>query len=100
MMTYYIIILLVWNVFVFICYGVDKKRAQKAQWRIAGKTLLLQALFLGGWGALLASKIFRHKTRKWYFILTWYVGILVSVVVGYWLGDLLGWEFHQIGSGK
>ena len=48
----------------FIRYGQDKARARRNQRRISERSLLLLGL-AGGWpGALLAQKMFRHKTSK------------------------------------
>lgn len=58
------IILILWNVFTFLTYGVDKYRAKKNLWRIPEKTLLAEAFFMGAFGALLGMQIFRHKTQK------------------------------------
>ncbi|MDU3959446.1 MAG: DUF1294 domain-containing protein, partial [Lactococcus lactis] len=32
-------------------------------------------------GALLAGHLCHHKTRKWYFNLSWYLGLLVDAVL-------------------
>mgnify|MGYP003294514350 FL=1 len=57
----------------FVLYFADKKKAQKNKWRIKEATLLGFGFFGGAVGALLAMKIFRHKTKHWYF---WAVNIL------------------------
>ena len=57
----------------FVLYFADKKKAQKNKWRIKEATLLGFGFFGGAIGALLAMKIFRHKTKHWYF---WAVNIL------------------------
>lgn len=57
----------------FVLYFADKKKAQKNKWRIKEATLLGFGFFGGAIGALLAMKIFRHKTKHWYF---WVVNIL------------------------
>ncbi len=45
-------------------YRADKSAAQSGRWRTAESTLHLLAL-MGGWpGALVAQKVFRHKSRK------------------------------------
>lgn len=50
-----------------VLYKSDKSRAQKGKWRIKESTLLLVGILGGAAGALLAMKLFRHKTRHWYF---------------------------------
>jgi uncharacterized membrane protein YsdA (DUF1294 family) len=47
-----------------VAYGLDKSAAQHGRWRTAESTLHMLAL-LGGWpGALVAQRVFRHKSRK------------------------------------
>ena len=83
--TLRLIIILSWialvSIVTFISYGVDKKKAQNNAWRISEKFLLLSALFGGAIGALFGMKVFRHKTKHWYF---WFVnvfGVLIHVAV-------------------
>lgn len=63
-MTYFEIALLLWNVFVFFFYGVDKLKAKKSRRRISEATLVTVAFFFGGVGALLGMVVFNHKTSK------------------------------------
>ena len=58
-----LIALLVWNLFVFILYGVDKAKAKRGRRRIPEKTLLWCAFLLGGMGGMAGMLVFRHKTR-------------------------------------
>lgn len=52
------------NMTTFVAYGLDKKAAVRGEWRVPENTLHVLE-FLGGWlGALVAQKIFRHKTKK------------------------------------
>lgn len=80
--------LLVWNVIVFISYGIDKRRAIMGTWRISERTLLLLSLILGGVGALIGGYVFHHKTQKWYFQLVWYTSVLLEILFLY-----LVWQF-------
>lgn len=65
----------------FICYGIDKRNAIKGRWRVSEKTLHLWAV-IGGWpGALVAQKIFRHKTQKRSFIMMLWLGIIANISV-------------------
>ena len=44
-------IIVLWNIFTFLTYGIDKHCAKKTLWRIPEKILLAEALFLGAFGA-------------------------------------------------
>ena len=59
--------LLVLNLAAFLIYGADKWKAKHEKWRVPEKTLFLLALLGGSVGALAGTKVFHHKTRKWYF---------------------------------
>ena len=58
------IYLLVVNVIAFCLYGSDKKRAERHEYRISEKTLILMGVIGGGPGCFLGMQIFHHKTRK------------------------------------
>ena len=75
--------ILIWNLLVFMIYGIDKSKARKGAWRIPEKYLLSLAFFLGGFGAWLAGVTFHHKTRKWYFKTVWFLGIVTTLVALY-----------------
>lgn len=51
------------NVFVFAIFGWDKIAAQSGSSRVSERSLLGLTL-IGGVGAMAASSLFRHKTRK------------------------------------
>lgn len=57
-------ILLIWNIFTMLLYGIDKLRARKHKWRISETALIVPAFLLGGTGAMLGMVIFNHKTSK------------------------------------
>jgi uncharacterized membrane protein YsdA (DUF1294 family)/cold shock CspA family protein len=57
-------IYMVFSLFTFVAYAVDKSAAEKGAWRTRESTLHLLS-FLGGWpGALVAQQQLRHKSRK------------------------------------
>ncbi|MCD8346262.1 MAG: DUF1294 domain-containing protein [Oscillospiraceae bacterium] len=75
----------------FVMYGVDKRKAKKGQWRISEKTLLISGFVGGAAGALIGMKLFRHKTRHWYFWainivgLCWQIALLIFIsAIGWW----------------
>ena len=51
------------NVATFTLYGVDKRRAQRGEWRISERMLLTATWLMGGVGAFLGMRQFRHKTK-------------------------------------
>ncbi len=52
------------SAFAFLIYGADKSAAVHGRWRTSESTLHTIAL-VGGWpGAMVARKVFRHKTTK------------------------------------
>src|SRR5262249_28382543 len=52
------------NVITVATYGLDKWIAQRGGWRVPEATLFLLAFLGGSPGALLAMRVFRHKTVK------------------------------------
>lgn len=75
--------ILIWNLLVFMIYGIDKSKARKGAWRIPEKYLLSFAFLCGGFGAWLAGVTFHHKTRKWYFKTVWFLGIVTTLGILY-----------------
>ena len=75
--------ILIWNLLVFMIYGIDKSKAKRGAWRIPEKYLLSFAFLCGGFGAWLAGVTFHHKTRKWYFKTVWFIGIVTTLVTLY-----------------
>ena len=68
----------------FIAYGVDKSAARNGRWRTKESTLHMLGL-CGGWpGALLAQRVYRHKSKKREFQVVFWFTVLVNCAV-------LGW---------
>ena len=68
------------NVLTFSLYGVDKRRAERGQWRIAERTLLLCTWMLGGVGAWAGMRVFRHKTHHRVFCASAPVAAVLSLI--------------------
>ena len=66
----FLILLATMNVYAFTVYGLDKRYAQKKQWRIPEAHLILTAALFGAIGAFLGMRIFRHKTKHKKFTIT------------------------------
>ena len=77
--------LMIWNMVVFLVYGLDKGKARKGSYRISEKTLLLMTYVGGGLGAWAGGTHFRHKTQKKYFQLAWAIGVLIDALLIYWM---------------
>ncbi len=60
----YIIIYVLWNSYVFMAMGRDKRRARLHLWRIPEARLLFMGAALGGFGLYAGMKYFRHKTTR------------------------------------
>lgn len=73
------------SVITFAMYGIDKAAAGKGRRRTPEATLLFVG-FIGGWpGALVAQRLFRHKTRKQPFQAMFWCGVVVNCAVLGWL---------------
>ncbi|WP_042719976.1 DUF1294 domain-containing protein [Flavobacterium sp. B17] len=71
------------NIFSFILFGIDKRKAIKHQRRISEFTLLL-ITFLGGTvGALLGMVFFRHKISKRNFLIKFGFIVLIQAAFIY-----------------
>lgn len=73
------------NVASFTVYGIDKRKARRGAWRIPEKTLFLLPLLGGSVGALLGMKVFRHKTKHWYFVWGIPAILLAQLALTVWL---------------
>ncbi len=73
------------NFAAFIAFAIDKQRAQrKSTWRTPEVELWAFALFGGAPGALLAMKVFHHKTHKPAFRIGMPILVVVQIVfIGY-----------------
>lgn len=76
-----LILLATMNVYTFVIYGLDKRYAQKKQWRIPETHLILAAALFGAPGAFLGMRLFRHKTKHVKFTVT--VPILMILQIAF-----------------
>ena len=72
------------NVAALVIYYADKKAASRMLRRVPERTLLLVAL-IGPFGALVAMRSFRHKTRKNKFLLVYLFALLHILLAAYLL---------------
>ena len=72
------------SVATFIAYGLDKSAARTNAWRIPETTLHFLAL-IGGWpGALIAQRVFHHKSRKLSFQFVFWTTVAVNCAALVW----------------
>ena len=79
----YIAYLLLLSIITFIAYRLDKKKAQKGNYRTPEKVLLLLSFFGGAYGGYPAMLVFRHKTKAehWYFTFVNVLGLLIHTTL-------------------
>ncbi len=85
MLKYYLIFLLLMSFIAFCLYGRDKRKAKKQKWRIPEKVLLGVGFLGGAAGALIGMKVFRHKTKHFYFWIVNILGILWQIALGVYI---------------
>ena len=74
------------NLAAFFLMWSDKRRAQReGARRIPEKTLFLAALLGGSLGAILGMRLFRHKTKHWYFVWGMPAILLLQLALGVWV---------------
>ena len=64
------IVYLMLNVIAFSLFGLDKQRARRGLWRIRESVLLAVTWLMGGLGAWLGMRVFRHNTQKRVFVIS------------------------------
>lgn len=69
------------NLVGFVAMYIDKKKAQRNEWRIKEGTLLSIALLGGGIGGMIGMYKFRHKTKKLKFTIGFPTIIITQIVV-------------------
>ena len=74
-------VLLVTNLFSFCMMGYDKYCAKKGRWRVPEATLFIACACFGGIGGVLGMRVFRHKTKHWYFKLFFPLMMIVQVIL-------------------
>ena len=68
----------------FLMYGADKSAAEQGRWRTSESTLHTIAV-IGGWpGALVARRVFRHKTTKQPFRTIFWFTVIANCVALIW----------------
>ncbi len=81
---------IVLNIAGFASMGIDKRKAQRNAFRIPEATLFAIALVGGSLGSNLGMRIFRHKTKHWYFNIGMPIILIlqISILVFLWLSPI------------
>ncbi len=82
----YIIIINVWGIYIM---KMDKRRAQKREWRVSEKNLWLIAIIGGAAGTTLGMWSYRHKTKHFAFKYGFPLLAILDVTLFYLMLDLL-----------
>lgn len=69
----------------FAVMGADKRRAKQGSRRVPEKTLFLLALLGGAIGGTIGMRVFRHKTKHWYFAWGFPILALLQLALCVWL---------------
>ena len=70
------------SIIAFFTYRADKVKAKMGEWRIRESVLLSLGFFGGAIGALLGMRVFRHKTKHWYFWVINVASLILHILVG------------------
>jgi uncharacterized membrane protein YsdA (DUF1294 family) len=62
---------------------IDKARAKKGTWRIPEAHLFIMALLGGALGGFLGMLVLRHKTKKFYFYIIFFLACNLHLAVAY-----------------
>lgn len=87
-----IVHLIIINIISFLMFYIDKQKAKKHLWRIPEATLLLSAFIGGSFGAFMAMRLFRHKTKhaKFYICVPLFMIIHIIIIVT----GIIGISYH------
>ncbi len=76
-----IYIILVYNLIVFIVYGIDKYKAKNNMYRISEKTLITMSSLMGSLGACIAMLTFNHKTSSMKFKIKYVFSVIINIFI-------------------
>lgn len=77
----YFIYFCLWNICVFLIYGLDKFLSKTNYRRISEKMLISIAFLFGALGASAGMIIFRHKTKKQKFKILIPMAIISNIIL-------------------
>ncbi len=83
-----IVYLLLINIMAFLAMWWDKRKASKQEWRVAEATLHIIGFMGGAVGVFGGMYKFRHKTQKRSFQAIAVVGLIMSLIIYWLIGNL------------
>jgi uncharacterized membrane protein YsdA (DUF1294 family) len=83
LVSYYLLI----NITLFLIMKLDKKRAQRNQYRISEKTLWILAIIGGGLGGTAGMRVFHHKTKHLSFAVGFPLLMVLQIMLLFFLLD-------------
>ena len=81
MINFVIAYVIIINIIGLFSMLIDKRRAIKKIWRIPEKTLFLIAILGGSIGSNIGMRLFRHKTKHWYFVFGMPAILIIQLVI-------------------
>jgi len=84
----FVYILTIINILAFTFVGIDKYRAKRRVWRIPEKAFFWFALIGGCPGLYTGILLFRHKTRRWYFMYGIPVIFILQAILAYLITNI------------
>lgn len=71
------------NLFSFILFYIDKRKAEKDKWRIKESTLHFSSFLGGTLGSIAAMMLFHHKTKKLKFKVITFAALVFNIYMLY-----------------
>jgi len=75
------VMLIMWNIFTFSLMGIDKYKAIHSKKRISELALIISAFLMGGFGSLMGSLFFHHKTKKVKFRILLPLAVICNLII-------------------
>lgn len=69
----------------YISFRIDKRRAERNEYRISENFLLLITFFGGSIGSIIAMRRYRHKTKKMKFTIITFISLVINILFYYYL---------------
>lgn len=91
-----VVIILISNVISFALMAFDKKRAQRRNQRVPESTFFFLSCMGGIIGIVIASQVFRHKTKKWTFWFKVFFGIMVFLMLIYLIYKIYKGGYYKL----